>query len=115
MLERLGHKCLSATTRERGLSLAKKAEIDACVISAGRFDDLDDPDARDRLTAFIAALRDSQTAPPHILALLPAGDQAEALQALGVTPLILPQSQDSLGRALTRALPLGLTQQAGKA
>ncbi|HWU48922.1 MAG TPA: ATP-binding protein [Asticcacaulis sp.] len=111
MLERLGHKCLSATTRERGLSLAKKAEIDACVISAGRFDDLDSDEGRERLAAFVAALQASQAATAHIMALLPAGDQAEALQALGITPLILPQSPESLGRALMQAS----AQQTGKA
>ncbi|MEI9902658.1 MAG: hypothetical protein WDN06_00730 [Asticcacaulis sp.] len=39
----------------------------------------------------------------NILALLPAGDQAENLQALGVRPLLLPQSRESLGRALAQA------------
>ena len=102
MLERLGHKCLSATTRERGLSLAKKAEIDACVISDGRFDALDDDAGRARLSAFVAALNAGQPAPPRLIALLPAGDQAEALQALGITALILPPSPESLSRALTR-------------
>lgn len=102
MLERLGHKCLSATTRERGLSLAEKAEIDACVISDGRFDELDDDAGRARLSAFVAALNAGQPAPPRLIALLPAGDQAEALQALGITALILPPSPESLSRALTR-------------
>jgi len=98
MLERLGHRCLTAASRERGLSLAQKADIDACVISTGRFSELDDEDGRQRLAGFVDGLGERV----HVLALLPDGGQAEALQALGIAPLLLPQSQDSLGRALTR-------------
>lgn len=95
MLERLGHRCLSATTRERGLSLASKAQIDACIISTSRA-------SGDSVEAFAAALRQSQPHAVSVLALLSEGDQAEALEAAGITPLLLPQTQESLGRALTR-------------
>ncbi|MDI7774939.1 hybrid sensor histidine kinase/response regulator [Asticcacaulis sp. EMRT-3] len=106
-LEHLGHKCLTSTSRERGLSLARKAEIDACVISLGRVENLEDETARARLAAFAAALRASQKDAGDIgdltiLILLPDGDQAESLQALGYKPLLLPQSPESLARALIR-------------
>jgi len=100
-LERLGHKCLTSTTRERALALAKKAPVDACVISTGGFEDLSVDGNRQKLDTFLASLRATQEeAHLNILALLPAGDQAETLQAMGVRPLLLPQSRDSLARAL---------------
>lgn len=100
-LEKLGHKCLTSTSRERALALAKKAPVDACLISTGAFEDLEDQDNRTKLDQFLGNLRSTQAeARLNILALLPAGDQAEDLQALGVQPLLLPQSRESLGRAL---------------
>ena len=103
-LEKLGHKCLTSTSRERALALARKAPVDACLISTGAFEDLDDPANRQTLESFLASLRDTQSeARLNILALLPAGDQADDLQALGVHPLLLPQSRESLGRALSQA------------
>ena len=103
-LEKLGHKCLTSTTRERALTLAQKAPVDACLISTGAFEDLDDPANRQKLDTFLAGLRATQAeARLNILALLPAGDQANELQALGVQPLLLPQSRESLGRALSQA------------
>ncbi len=102
-LEHLGHKCLTSTSRERALSLARKAPVDACLISTGAFENLDDPANRDKLENFLASLRGTQEeAKLNILALLPAGDQAEDLQALGVRPLLMPQTRESLGRALTQ-------------
>ena len=103
-LEHLGHKCLTSTSRERALSLAKKAPVDACLISTGAFENLDDPASRQKLDNFLNSLRDSQEAAKlNILALLPAGDQAEDLQAMGVKPLLMPQTRESLGRALAQA------------
>ena len=103
-LEKLGHKCLTSSSRDRALALAKKAPVDACLISTGAFEDLDDHDNRAKLDQFLASLRATQAeARLNILALLPAGDQAETLQALGVLPLLLPQSRESLGRALSQA------------
>lgn len=100
-LEKLGHKCLTSTSRERALALAQKAPVDACLISTGAFEDLDDASNRHQLEQFLAGLRATQTeAKLNILALLPVGDQAEELQALGIHPLLLPQSRESLGRAL---------------
>ena len=102
-LEKLGHKCLTSTSRERALALAKKAPVDACLISTGAFEDLDDQDNRRKLDQFLGNLRATQAeARLNILALLPAGEQAEDLQALGVQPLLLPQSRESLGRALAQ-------------
>ena len=100
-LEHLGHKCLTSTTRERALALARKAPVDACLISTGAFEDLRETGNRDRLEGFFAALRATQHE-THlaILALLPEGDQIEDLQALGIKPLLLPQNRDGLGRAL---------------
>lgn len=102
-LETLGHKCLTSTTRERAMTLAKKAPIDACLISTGAFEDVSDEANRAKLEAFLETLRATQTdAQLNILALLPVGDQADALQALGIKPLLMPQSRESLGRALTQ-------------
>ncbi len=103
-LEHLGHKCLTSTSRERALSLAKKAPVDACLISTGAFENLDDPANRHNLESFLNGLRNTQEeARLNILALLPAGDQAEDLQAMGVKPLLMPQTRESLGRALAQA------------
>ncbi len=100
-LEHLGHKCLTSTSRERALALAKKAPVDACLISTGAFEDLREGDNRERVKAFFTSLRATQhEANLAILALLPEGDQIEDLQALGIKPLLLPQNRDSLGRAL---------------
>ncbi|MEI9905880.1 MAG: hypothetical protein WDN06_19670 [Asticcacaulis sp.] len=102
-LEHLGHKCLTSTSRERALSLARKAPVDACLISTGTFENLDDPANRVRLEASsnrCAVHRKRRKL--NILALLPAGDQAEDLQALGVRPLLMPQTRESLGRALAQ-------------
>jgi signal transduction histidine kinase len=102
-LEHLGHKCLTSTSRERALALAKKGGIDACVISTGAFENLSDEDNRRELDAFLHSLRSTQAeARLNILALLPSGDQAEDLQALGVKPLLLPQNRESLARALAQ-------------
>lgn len=100
-LEHMGHKCLTSTTRERALALARKAPVDACLISTGAFEDLREADNRDRLDRFLVSLRATQQdATLAILALLPEGDQIDDLQALGVKPLLLPQNRDGLGRAL---------------
>ena len=103
-LEHLGHKCLTSTSRERALSLARKAPVDACLISTGSFENLDDPANRQKLDAFLTSLRNTQEeAKLNILALLPAGDQAEDLQDMGVKPLLMPQTRESLARALAQA------------
>jgi len=100
-LEGLGHRCLTSTTRERALALARKGGVDACVISTGTFENLDDDGNRQTLTAFLDALRGTQEqARMNIVALLPAGDQAEALQDMGVRPVLLPQGRDGLARAV---------------
>lgn len=100
-LEGMGHRCLTSTTRERALALAKKGGVDACVISTGTFENLDDDANRQTLTAFLDALRATQAqARMNIVALLPAGDQVETLQDLGVRPVLLPQGRDGLARAL---------------
>lgn len=100
-LEGLGHRCLTSTTRERALSLARKGGIDACVINTGAFENLDDDGNRRTLVAFIESLRATQAeARMNIVALLPAGDHAETLQDLGVKPVLLPQGRDGLARAL---------------
>jgi len=100
-LESLGHRCLTSTTRERALSLARKGGVDACVISTGAFENLDDQGNRQTLGAFLDSLRATQAeARMKIVALLPAGDQAETLQDLGVKPVLLPQGRDGLARAL---------------
>ncbi len=103
-LEGLGHKCLTSTSRERALLLAKKAPVDACLISTGPFEDLHDDGNRQELETFLGALRATQSATNlAILALLPEGDQIDDLATLGVKPLLLPQNRDSLGRALASA------------
>ena len=103
-LEHLGHKCLTSTSRERALALARKAPLDACLISTGAFEDLREDDNRARVRTFFDSLRATQhEAGLAILALLPEGDQIEDLQALGIKPLLLPQNRDSLGRALAGA------------
>ena len=100
-LEHMGHRCLTSTSRERALALARKAPVDACLISTGPFENLEDADNRGRLEGFLDQLRATQTeAGLNILALVPAGDQVEELKAMGVRPLLLPQNRESLGRAL---------------
>ena len=100
-LEDLGHRCLTSTSRDRALALAKKGNVDACVISTGAFENLHDDGNRDTVSAFLDSLRATQAeAHLNIVALLPAGDQVEVLQAMGVKPLLLPQGRDSLARAL---------------
>ncbi|GGZ42341.1 ATP-binding response regulator [Asticcacaulis endophyticus] len=101
-LERLGHKCLTSTTRERALSLAGKVELDACLIATGPLNEVADADGRETLEAFLYRLRTSQSeAAIQILALLPQGDHADILRDMGVKPLILPQSEADLNRALS--------------
>lgn len=101
-LEDLGHRCLTSTSRERALALARKGGLDACVISTGTFEDLHDDGNRQTLNAFLDGLRATQEQTRlNIIALLPEGDQAEDLQALGVTPLLMPQNREGLARALT--------------
>lgn len=103
MLERQGHKCLTSTTRERALTLAKKAPVDACLISTGAFEALDDDGNRIKLEAWLDSLRSTQADTQlNILALLPDGAQAEALQELGVRVLLMPLNREALMRALTQ-------------
>lgn len=101
-LEGLGHRCLTATTRPRAVSLAAKGDIDAVLIATGAFEDLDNDSHRQKLSEWLERLRATQARETlTILALLPDGQQAEPLSALGVRPLLLPQSEDALRRALT--------------
>ena len=103
-LERLGHKCLTSTSRERALALARKAQVDACLISTGAFEPLDDDDQRARLETWLETLRQTQAEGRlNILALLPDGVQAAALSDLGVRVLLAPLSRESLLRALAQA------------
>ncbi|ESQ87680.1 hypothetical protein ABAC460_18580 [Asticcacaulis sp. AC460] len=100
-LERMGHKCLTSTSRERAVALARKAPVDACLISTGAFENLDEPESRVKLATFLDSLRATQAeASLNILALVPGGDQVDDLQAMGVRPLLLPQNRESLARAL---------------
>lgn len=103
-LEHLGHKCLTSTSRERALTLAKKAPIDACLISTGAFEAMEDVDNRVKLEDFLKNLRQTQEAARlNIVALLPDGQQAEALHELGVTSLLMPLNREALSRALAQA------------
>ncbi len=105
-LENMGHKCLTTTSRERAITLARKAPIDACLISTGAFENLDDTANHNRMYQFLSDLRHTQAeARLAVLALLPDGDQAVELQALGVKPLLLPQNRESLARALAQITP----------
>jgi two-component system, sensor histidine kinase len=100
-LEEMGHRCLTSTSRERALALAQKGGLDACVISTGTFENLHEDANRQNLDSFLAGLRATQEeARLNIVALLPNGDQAEDLQALGVKPLLLPHNREGLSRAL---------------
>ena len=103
-LEHQGHKCLTSTSKERALILARKAPIDACLISIGPFEALDDNAEHAKLETWLENLR--QTQPDrylNILALLPDGLQAEALQAIGVRVLLMPLNRESLVRALAQS------------
>ncbi|MDC7683885.1 HAMP domain-containing sensor histidine kinase [Asticcacaulis sp. BYS171W] len=103
-LETLGHKCLTATTRHRALSLAAKGEIDALLVATGAFEDLSDDGNRTALSDWLGRLRSTQESETlTILALLPDGHQAEPLAGLGIRPLLMPQSEDALRRALMAA------------
>jgi two-component system, sensor histidine kinase len=100
-LEEMGHRCLTSTSRERALALAKKGGLDACVISTGSFENLQEATNRQTLDTFLSSLRATQEeARLKIVALLPNGDQAEDLQSLGVKPLLLPHNREGLYRAL---------------
>ncbi|UDF04474.1 HAMP domain-containing sensor histidine kinase [Asticcacaulis sp. AND118] len=101
-LEGLGHRCLTATTRHRAVSLAAKGEIDAVLIATGAFEDLDNDANRQKVAEWLERLRSTQEQEKlNILALLPDGQQAEPLSELGVRPLLMPQSEDALRRALS--------------
>ncbi|ESQ78029.1 hybrid sensor histidine kinase/response regulator [Asticcacaulis sp. YBE204] len=100
-LETMGHKCLTATTRHRALSLAAKGEVDALLVATGVFEDLSDDGNRTALSAWLERLRSTQSHEAlNVLALLPDGHQAETLNELGIKPLLMPQSEDALRRAL---------------
>lgn len=100
-LEEMGHRCLTSTSRERALALAKKGGLDACIIATGSFENLHEDANRQTLDAFLGGLRATQEeARLRIVALLPNGDQAEDLQMLGVKPLLLPHNREGLYRAL---------------
>ncbi|MFP1129593.1 ATP-binding protein [Asticcacaulis sp. W401b] len=101
-LEGLGHRCLTATTRPRAVSLAAKGDIDAVLIATGAFEDLDNAANRQKVAEWLERLRATQAREAlTILALLPDGQQAEPLSEMGVRPLLMPQSEDALRRALT--------------
>ncbi|CAM3134247.1 ATP-binding response regulator [Asticcacaulis taihuensis] len=101
VLEHQGHKCLTSTTRERALTLARKAPVDACLISTGPFEALEDAANREKLAAWLESLRATQAdAHLNIIALLPDGLQAEALSELGVRALLMPLNREALVRAL---------------
>jgi signal transduction histidine kinase/CheY-like chemotaxis protein len=103
VLEHQGHKCLTSTTRERALTLARKGPVDACLISTGAFEALDEDANRAKLAAWLDSLRGTQADTSlNILALLPDGQQAEALRELGVHVLLMPLNRESLVRALAR-------------
>jgi signal transduction histidine kinase/CheY-like chemotaxis protein len=103
LLEHQGHKCLTASSRERALILTKKGPIDACLISTGAFEPLADADNYAKLEAWLSALRLSQEdTAPNILTLLPDGAQAETLNALGVRVLLMPLNREALNRALSQ-------------
>ena len=100
-LEEMGHRCLTSTSRERALALARKGGLDACIIATGTFENLHEDANRQNLDTFLAGLRATQEeARLNIVALLPNGDQAEDLQSLGVKPLLLPHNREGLSRAL---------------
>ncbi|ADU13197.1 ATP-binding response regulator [Asticcacaulis excentricus] len=101
-LEGLGHRCLTATTRPRAVSLAAKGDIDAVLIATGAFEDLDNAANRQKVGEWLERLRATQTRETlNILALLPDGQQAEPLSEMGVRPLLIPQTEDALRRALS--------------
>lgn len=103
-LEGLGHRCLTATTRPRAVSLAAKGDIDAVLIATGAFEDLDNAANRQKLVEWLERLRATQARETlTILALLPDGQQAEPLSEMGVRPLLMPQTEDAIRRALTTA------------
>jgi two-component system, sensor histidine kinase len=103
-LEQGGHRCLTATSTQRALSLARKAEIDACVLASDPLADFNDADERKAIRSFADAMRATQSqAHMQILALLPEGEHAETLQAIGIDPLLWPLKADSLNRALLPA------------
>jgi signal transduction histidine kinase/ActR/RegA family two-component response regulator len=104
VLEHQGHKCLTSTTKERALTLARKAPVDACLISMGPFEALDDDNQRAKLEMWLENLRQTQADTRlNILALLPDGAQAEALREMGVRALLMPLNREALIRALAQA------------
>ncbi len=104
VLEHQGHKCLTSTTRERALTLARKAPVDACLISTGPFEALEDAANILKLEAWLENLRQTQTDNRlNVLALVPDGMQAEKLHELGVRVLLMPLNREALVRALAQA------------
>lgn len=104
LLEEMGHRCLSAKSRTRALSLAQQGRLHACLIATNSFEDLSLPQNRDKLEAYFTRLRDTQSETRlRILALLPDGEQAEALSHMGVLPLLGPVSSAELTRALIQS------------
>jgi len=102
-LEALGHRCLTATTRQRALSLAAKGPLDAVLIAAGAVEDLGRSDQTAEASLWLEQLRATQSqARLNILALLPDGEQAENLDAMGISPLLPPTGPEILRRALAR-------------
>lgn len=103
MLENQGHQCLVSTSRERALTLAQKAPVDACMISTGAFENLADPEFREKLKSWLEAMHHTRdSAHLTIVAVLPDGEQAEALSNLGVRVILMPLAREAVNRALTR-------------
>lgn len=104
LLEEMGHRCLSAKSRTRALSLAQQGRLHACLIATGTFENLSLPQNRDRQDAYFKRLRETQTETRlKILALLPDGEQAEVLRDMGIVPLLGPVSSAELTRALIQS------------
>lgn len=71
-------------------------------MATGAMTELSSDAGRETLEEFLYRLRITQSeAALRILALLPEGDHAGTLQGMGVKPLILPQSEADLNRALS--------------
>ena len=104
-LEKLGHRCMTATSKQRAIALATKVEIDACILSGISL--ARDPQTADvntdPLTDLIALqeqLKSAQGQRKLNLIVLCEADDSHNLVDYGITRLSFPLSETALRRAL---------------
>jgi len=104
-LESEGHHCLQSTTLSRASRLLETLEIDALIISHQALEDLWSEAPKDEhalgLDSWLKAALGPKNKNIKIIGYVHDRNQAEALKAHGLKPLIWPQAKSSLMLALT--------------